>query len=713
MKFLDSFQLGYYLSFFRLRTVLTIPFIIQIVLLVGLTSYLSLRNSQESTEQFIRQLRQELSQRIKDHLTAYLQVPLQTNQVIINSLELGIGDVLQPRSLEPLFIKTIQDFPSIAYLQLGNIEGEFFGYERAGTQLSVEIVDAETGFAMNTYQTDAHGRRTDELIKHSPNYNVFIRPWYVPAAQQQRHAWSEIYSYFGKERADRLAITLGTPFFQDNQFKGVIATDLSLSEINNFLKQRINNSGIAFILEKSSKTLVATSTGEIALVQDQQGKHHKLPILESQHPLTAKTAQFLQQQFADISRINDTYLLDFYDKYEHYYLQVMPYQDVMGLEWLICVVVPESAFTASIYQNIRLMLFSTLLALFVAIFIGSLTAAWLVYPIQRLNQAARAIAKGNWEQEVTSHYRNEIGELAQSFQSMSRQLKDMFEHLEAKVQERTEKLARANEEINTLNEYLCEENQRMGMELEITRKLQQMVLPRPEELRQIKPLDIAGFMDPASEVGGDYYDILQDNGRIKIGIGDVTGHGLESGVLMLMVQTAVRTLLSSQIIDSKDFINILNRTLYDNLQRMQSDKNLTLSLLDYNDGKLSFSGQHEEVLYVSQLGKVARIDTFALGFMVGIEPDIAQFVSQQEVQLAPGEGIVLYTDGLTEAMNAHKQCYGLERLCEVVSQHWSLSAQDIQQAVISDLRCHIGTRKLQDDVTLLVIKQRMSPYPSE
>ena len=64
------------------------------------------------------------------------------DSIIGNSLELGIGDVLQPRSLEPLFIKTIQDFPSIAYLQLGNIEGEFFGSERAGTQFSVEIVDA-------------------------------------------------------------------------------------------------------------------------------------------------------------------------------------------------------------------------------------------------------------------------------------------------------------------------------------------------------------------------------------------------------------------------------------------------------------------------------------------------------------------------------------------------------------------------------------------
>ncbi|HBB31884.1 MAG TPA: serine/threonine protein phosphatase, partial [Cyanobacteria bacterium UBA9273] len=74
--------------------------------------------------------------------------------------------------------------------------------------------------------------------------------------------------------------------------------------------------------------------------------------------------------------------------------------------------------------------------------------------------------------------------------------------------------------------------------------------------------EIAGFMEPASEVGGDYYDVLYHNGTVKIGIGDVTGHGLESGVLMLMVQTAVRTLLEVNETDSKKFLDVLNRTIY-------------------------------------------------------------------------------------------------------------------------------------------------------
>jgi len=114
----------------------------------------------------------------------------------------------------------------------------------------------------------------------------------------------------------------------------------------------------------------------------------------------------------------------------------------------------------------------------------------------------------------------------------------LYRTLEEKVERRTAQLATANQEITQLNERLKEENLRMGAELNIAKQLQQMVLPKEEELQQIEGLDIAGFMEQADEVGGDYYDVLEHNGQIKIGIGDVTGHGLESGVLMLMVQTA-------------------------------------------------------------------------------------------------------------------------------------------------------------------------------
>lgn len=267
-------------------------------------------------------------------------------------------------------------------------------------------------------------------------------------------------------------------------------------------------------------------------------------------------------------------------------------------------------------------------------------------------------------------------------------------------------LDRANKQILALNDLLKLENLRMSSELDVTRKLQQMILPKEKELELIMGLDIAGFMEPAAEVGGDYYDVLQQNGRIKIGIGDVTGHGLESGMLMIMVQTAVRTLLQSEENDPVRFLDILNRTIYGNVQRMSSDKNLTLALIDYEQGKLILSGQHEEMIVVRKDGTLERFDTIDLGFPIGLEEEIFVFLDQKHIHLHAGDVVVLYTDGITEAENEDRKLYGVDRLCEVIRQNVDASALEIRQAVINDLRSHIGNQKVYDDITLLVLKQK-------
>jgi urea ABC transporter urea binding protein len=292
----------------------------------------------------------------------------------------------------------------------------------------------------------------------------------------------------------------------------------------------------------------------------------------------------------------------------------------------------------------------------------------------------------------------------------SRQLEESNAQLLAETEMRKlaqEALAQANSQVQTLNQQLRSENRRMEAELDITRRLQQMILPKPTELSQITCLDIAGFMEPAEEIGGDYYDVLPFEGGVKISIGDITGHGLESGMLMLMVQTAVRTLQISGEQDPKRFLNILNQIIYENVQRMNCDRNLTLSMIDYlGKGQICLSGQHEEMIVVRHSGLIERIDTIDLGFPIGLEPDIDAFVSQRKVQLNPGDGVVLYTDGITEAENDQGELYGVQRLCGVASQHWHESAATIQGAVIADVRSHIGTHRVYDDITLVVVKQR-------
>ena len=265
-------------------------------------------------------------------------------------------------------------------------------------------------------------------------------------------------------------------------------------------------------------------------------------------------------------------------------------------------------------------------------------------------------------------------------------------------------------ELHRLQKLLKAENLRMSAELDVAKQIQMMILPKQEELEQIEGLDITGYMEPADEVGGDYYDVLQHNGLVKIGIGDVTGHGLESGLIMLMTQMGVRTLLASDERDPKRFLSTLNRTIYDNVERMDADRSLTLALLDYSrgegSGQLRISGQHEEVIVVRKGGQVERIDTFDLGFSIGLDEEIEEFIDSTTVKLAPGDGVVLYTDGITEAENVAGQMYGLQRLCEVVSHHWEETAEGIKEAVIADVHSFIGQAKVLDDITLLIIKQK-------
>ncbi len=334
-------------------------------------------------------------------------------------------------------------------------------------------------------------------------------------------------------------------------------------------------------------------------------------------------------------------------------------------------------------------------------------------PLGRMVQGMDAVARGDYSQHITN-LKGEFKLMGNTFNNMATQINEQQqalqcfnEELEERVQIRTEELEIANQQIQTLNQQLESENLRMSSELDVTRRLQQMLLPKSDELQKIRELDVAGYMAPATEVGGDYYDVLEHNGNIKISIGDVTGHGLESGVLMLMVQVAVRTLLINNVTDPKAFLNTVNQVIFANAQRLNTDKNLTLALLDYQQGKLHVTGQHEEVLVVRADGTVERIDTCDLGFMVGLEPDISDFIQYQEVQLDNGDGIVLYTDGITECFNVDKQCYGIERLCELLSNIWSAhSAVKVSQLIVDDVQTFAGDTVASDDIALLVIKRQ-------
>lgn len=326
--------------------------------------------------------------------------------------------------------------------------------------------------------------------------------------------------------------------------------------------------------------------------------------------------------------------------------------------------------------------------------------------LSALATAARRLQSKDYSVRVDIPTKDEVGEVGVAFNRMAEEIRYHTENLEQVVDERTRDLADANSEISSLNEKLRSENIRLGAELDVARQIQKMVLPKSHELSTIPSMEISAYMRPADEVGGDYYDVLRDGRKLKIGIGDVTGHGLESGVLMLMVQSVARALQETGEADPILFLERLNRAIFKNLERTNSDKHLSLAFLDYENGILTLSGQHEEVVVVRASGDVERIDTMDLGLPIGLEQDISPFLATHDMPFARGDVVVLHTDGVTEAEGAKGELFGLDRLVQSTRQRHGASAETIKDGIIEDLMAHIGTHKIHDDITLVVMRHK-------
>jgi sigma-B regulation protein RsbU (phosphoserine phosphatase) len=121
---------------------------------------------------------------------------------------------------------------------------------------------------------------------------------------------------------------------------------------------------------------------------------------------------------------------------------------------------------------------------------------------------------------------------------------------------------------------------------------------------------------------------------------------------------------------------------------------------------LKLSGQHEYLIIVRSSGEIEKIDTLDLGFPLGLVEDITDFIATTEVYLNAGDVVILYTDGITEAIDENKVQYGLARIIKIVKQNLKNSSAEIKNAVIKDVRQHIGTQEVYDDITLLVLKQK-------
>ena len=412
-----------------LQTILMVPFILQIFAAVGLTGYLSFRNGQKAVDDLATQLRNEITNRIEERLNTYLSTPHLINQINANAVRFQQLDVKDVDELELHLWQQIQLFESASYIHFGSADQEFIGAERVGNSLfNVAYWNGKSGTNnFYTYGTDSQGRRT-KLLSAVPGYEMLTRPWYTTAQKVGKATWGDIYLWAAPY--SNLALPAVKPIYnQAGSLQGVFAVDLSLLEISEFLRSlKIGKTGQTFIIERDGLLVASSSYQQPFNNKSQEPK--RLESLKSDDYLVRATAQYLLSQFNEFSQINQRNQLTFKLNGKSQLVQVTPFSDEFGLNWLIVVVVPEADFMERIHANNRMTIVLCLIALVIATVIGILTSRWVIEPILGLNTSAKALAKGEWEQKLELERSDELGELAKSFNDMAKQLKDSFITLE-------------------------------------------------------------------------------------------------------------------------------------------------------------------------------------------------------------------------------------------------------------------------------------------
>lgn len=436
-----------------LRKILVVSLISQVLVAVGLTSYFSWRNGQKTVEALALRLSREVASHTQKHVNNYLNTPtlfLKINRVFAESERLNLNS---QQDLQDAFWLQTQIKPQIDTLYYGNELGDFIEVEMKDSP-KVAIRNSKTTPNWNIYYLDERGQKTQKIGEKEFDHRS--SPWYRAAIKEKKLVWSPIYLF-----ADPpvLGITPAMPLVneQTSQITGVMAIDLTLDDISEFLSTlKISDKGRAFIIERSGE-IVATSTNNPLVVSTETGTK-RLHSANSQDDLVRSTAQYLQTKlnnnFQDISSQQQ---LIFKFNNDRHFIQVTDLDSYPGLDWLMVTVIPESDFIEYIRANTYTTVLLSFLALISAACLGAVANRWISQSVTRFSKVAVAISSGEISKIEESPQIQELAVVARSFNSMASQLKTSAQDLEnaesrweKKVEERTKILQQANQELNRL-----------------------------------------------------------------------------------------------------------------------------------------------------------------------------------------------------------------------------------------------------------------------
>jgi serine phosphatase RsbU (regulator of sigma subunit) len=236
-------------------------------------------------------------------------------------------------------------------------------------------------------------------------------------------------------------------------------------------------------------------------------------------------------------------------------------------------------------------------------------------------------------------------------------------------------------------------------EMELAKKIQTALLPVSPSIRGC---EVAASMEPAELVGGDYYDIITTPKGDWIIIGDVSGHGVSAGLIMMMAQTAVATAIKQDLsVTPPELLAVVNSTLIENIRRLGEQKYMTMSVV-FRDlkGIFHFAGLHQDILVFRAASK--EVESIATsGVWLGLVEELESSLPPGNFKLNKGDSLLLYTDGITESLTGDGEMLDTEGLAEILKSSHSLKTADEGLKFITN---SVENREIDDDLTVILIR---------
>src|SRR5450830_1295736 len=406
-----------------LARVLILPFVVLILvlsLLVGLLSYMAGTHAvMEVAQQMLERTTERVAVTVEQHVAgaaAVLEAAFPRGLTATSDFNDEL-DVIRAR----FWIATSLHPDLNNYVYYGNRNGDFIGLFRYGIDDAELRIKRTAVNYRSAYRFDSINGQLSMPKNDETTFDPRTRPWYAAAQNNDHDSWSEIYiNYWDK---DLVATRAHRVLAANGQFEGVVATDVSLRGLNDFIRDlHVSPHGVAFIVE-SNGNLIASSDGE-NIYTGEQGQVGRLRADGSHNAAIRNAYATLQKRLAEEENIGGTESTFTFkgEQGEIVYAAYSWIRDNAGLSWITVVAVPRGDFLETLDSNARWTVLITVLAVAIALLLGLSIVNWVVRDVRRLSRAAARIGKGQMNVALKIERRDEIGQLADSFMQMQSEL---------------------------------------------------------------------------------------------------------------------------------------------------------------------------------------------------------------------------------------------------------------------------------------------------